>query len=632
MSDLATTTTTAAPSPATASGRPVTSANLRRIAKEMRSGRQPLVTGSIDDLVLLSGQPLELSEAIEALALPSFDVVLRINGVDLVLVVKGEDLIQGLQATPSPAPGPADTDREARLRQLRARTGRAGEEDPVTLLRRCLTQTDFSVFALVEQADILLQDPAHHDRLDRDRVAALQMALRHAARVGTFRNTCVLLAGERESIPSVLVAGCQDIAQLSLSAPSRTERLAFIQGALPRMHDGDTLAQAWPDRADRVVEDLATLTDGETLRTLDSLAAFSAAARLSVVEPRSLVYAHRVGDRIDYCTHLLPQLQNIVSLLRSRVFGQPWAVERVVMVLAASALGLDLSGNRMASEGRPRGVLWFDGPTGVGKTELAKAVAEALFGDSEAYFRLDMSTFGQEHSADRLCGAPPGYVGYEQGGELTNAVMRRPHLVILLDEIEKAHPRVWDRLLSIFDDGRITDAQGRVAYFSDAIFILTSNIGGAAVASLFEETGGEVGYDLVARASRQAVQKYFVDINRRELFGRIEPGLVAFDILRPEMVEPILGRLVDSTSFARGPRLEVDLASAREMALLHLADPESRILGGRQVRNTWEQAMRSLAAWLALTGRADASRVRITFQGREMWASLDGAEPVPVKL
>ena len=262
MSDLATTTTTAAPSPATASGRPVTSANLRRIAKEMRSGRQPLVTGSIDDLVLLSGQPLELSEAIEALALPSFDVVLRINGVDLVLVVKGEDLIQGLQATPSPAPGPADTDREARLRQLRARTGRAGEEDPVTLLRRCLTQTDFSVFALVEQADILLQDPAHHDRLDRDRVAALQMALRHAARVGTFRNTCVLLAGERESIPSVLVAGCQDIAQLSLSAPSRTERLAFIQGALPRMHDGDTLAQAWPDRADRVVEDLATLTDG----------------------------------------------------------------------------------------------------------------------------------------------------------------------------------------------------------------------------------------------------------------------------------------------------------------------------------------------------------------------------------
>ena len=126
---------------------------------------------------------------------------------------------------------------------------------------------------------------------------------------------------------------------------------------------------------------------------------------------------------------------------------------------------------------RPTGSFLFLGPTGVGKTELAKALAEFLFDDEHAMVRIDMSEYGEKHSVSRLVGAPPGYIGYEQGGQLTEAVRRRPYRVVLLDEVEKAHPEVFDVLLQVMDDGRLTDGQGRTVDFKNVILILTSNLG-----------------------------------------------------------------------------------------------------------------------------------------------------------
>ena len=161
--------------------------------------------------------------------------------------------------------------------------------------------------------------------------------------------------------------------------------------------------------------------------------------------------------------------------LGKRVVGQPDAVRAVSDAVRRARSGV-------ADPDRPTGSFLFLGPTGVGKTELAKALAEFLFDDERAMVRIDMSEYSEKHSVARLVGAPPGYVGYEAGGQLTEAVRRRPYTVVLLDEVEKAHPDVFDVLLQVLDDGRLTDGQGRTVDFRNTILILTSNLGSQLIA------------------------------------------------------------------------------------------------------------------------------------------------------
>ena len=161
--------------------------------------------------------------------------------------------------------------------------------------------------------------------------------------------------------------------------------------------------------------------------------------------------------------------------LAARVVGQPDAVRAVSDAVRRARSGV-------SDPDRPTGSFLFLGPTGVGKTELAKALAEFLFDDERAMVRVDMSEYSEKHSVARLVGAPPGYVGYEAGGQLTEAVRRRPYTVVLLDEVEKAHPDVFDVLLQVLDDGRLTDGQGRTVDFRNTILILTSNLGSQIIA------------------------------------------------------------------------------------------------------------------------------------------------------
>jgi len=165
------------------------------------------------------------------------------------------------------------------------------------------------------------------------------------------------------------------------------------------------------------------------------------------------------------------KLLRMEELLHSRVVGQDEAVTAVANAIRRSRAGL-------GDSGRPIGSFLFLGPTGVGKTELARALAEYLFDDEHAMIRIDMSEYMEKHAVSRLVGAPPGYVGYEEGGQLTEAVRRRPYSVILLDEMEKAHPDVYNLLLQVLDDGRLTDGQGRTVDFTNTVFIMTSNLPG----------------------------------------------------------------------------------------------------------------------------------------------------------
>ena len=171
--------------------------------------------------------------------------------------------------------------------------------------------------------------------------------------------------------------------------------------------------------------------------------------------------------------------------LRQRVVGQDEALERVANAIRRSRAGL-------SDPRRPIGSFIFLGPTGVGKTELARALAEFLFDDEHAMIRIDMSEYMEKHSVARLIGAPPGYVGYDEGGQLTEAVRRRPYAVVLFDEIEKAHPDVFNVFLQIMDDGRLTDGKGRTVDFKNTILIMTSNIGSSYLQDLGQRSPEQI--------------------------------------------------------------------------------------------------------------------------------------------
>ncbi|WP_138759215.1 ATP-dependent Clp protease ATP-binding subunit [Modestobacter altitudinis] len=233
------------------------------------------------------------------------------------------------------------------------------------------------------------------------------------------------------------------------------------------------------------------------------------------------------------------RLLRLEDVLHERVVGQDEAVEVVAEAIRRSRAGL-------GDPDRPIGSFLFLGPTGVGKTELARALAEALFGDSDRMVRLDMSEFQERHTVSRLVGSPPGYVGYEDAGQLTEAVRRRPYSVVLLDEIEKAHPDVFNTLLQLLDAGRLTDSQGRTVDFSNTVVIMTSNLGSEAIVNagrgpLGFTANGNAGNDL-----RDQVMRRLRDSFRPEFLNRIDE-IVVFRQLEAEQLARITDLLLDET-------------------------------------------------------------------------------------
>jgi ATP-dependent Clp protease ATP-binding subunit ClpB len=224
------------------------------------------------------------------------------------------------------------------------------------------------------------------------------------------------------------------------------------------------------------------------------------------------------------------KLLHMEEELKKRVIGQDAAVEAVANAVRRSRAGL-------GDPNRPIGSFLFLGPTGVGKTELARALAEFLFDDERAMIRLDMSEYMERHTVARLIGAPPGYVGYEEGGQRTEPVRRRPYSVLLFDEVEKAHADVWNVLLQVLDDGRLTDGQGRTVDFKNTVIILTSNIGSAHIQAVDERPGLDevTRRELVRRAVMDEVRRIF----RPEFLNRLDE-IVVFNRLEQAQIRHIV--------------------------------------------------------------------------------------------
>ena len=281
------------------------------------------------------------------------------------------------------------------------------------------------------------------------------------------------------------------------------------------------------------------------------------------------------------------KLLHLDDLLHRRVVGQDEAVQRVTEAILRSRAGI-------ADPNRPIGSFLFLGPTGVGKTELAKALAECLFDDEHNIVRIDMTEYMEKFSVSRLIGAPPGYVGYDEGGQLTEAVRRKPYSVVLFDEIEKAHPDVFNILLQILDDGRITDSQGRTVDFKNTIIILTSNLGSTYLLNGIREDG------TISDEAREAVMAELRRSFRPEFLNRLDETILFRPLTKENltgiidiMTEGLRARLAD-----RSLKLEITDA-AKQLIIDRGYDP---LYGARPLRRYLQSSVETLLARAILSG------------------------------
>lgn len=311
-----------------------------------------------------------------------------------------------------------------------------------------------------------------------------------------------------------------------------------------------------------------------------------------VVSKASGVPAERVGEAER------ERLANLEQRLAAEVIGQPQAVAAVASAIRRSRTGLRESG-------RPIGAMLFLGPTGVGKTQLARTLAKCWFGSEKALLRFDMSEYMERHTIARLLGAPPGYVGHDEGGQLTEAVRRRPYSVVLFDEIEKAHSDIQNLLLQILEDGNLTDSQGRRADFSNTIILLTSNLGARCLSGQTSPLGFGAAAAETRRRGQQAIQEA-KEFFRPELMGRLDET-VLFDPLGPEQLAGIADRLL----------VELEQRAARQGYTLHHTPAAAKVLAGdkvppygaRELRRTVSRAVEQALADRIAAGTAHPGTV-----------------------
>lgn len=293
------------------------------------------------------------------------------------------------------------------------------------------------------------------------------------------------------------------------------------------------------------------------------------------------------------------KLLQMEEVLHQRLIGQDEAINVVSNAIRRARAGL-------SDPNRPIGSFIFLGPTGVGKTELCKALAQFLFDTSEAMVRLDMSEFMEKHSVARLIGAPPGYVGYEEGGYLTEAIRRRPYSVILLDEIEKAHPDVFNILLQVLDDGRLTDGQGRTVDFRNTVIVMTSNLG----SHLIQEMGSEAPYDKVKKAVMELVSQHF----RPEFINRIDDVVVFHALTQAQIASIATIQIANLQQRLKQQDITLDVDPG---ALQYLAEKGfDPVYGARPLKRSIQQKLENPLAQDLLTGKFQSGdTIKVTAEG-----------------
>ncbi len=423
-----------------------------------------------------------------------------------------------------------------------------------TYARTAMTQSEQASVIVFDFASRYITDPTNMDQSEIDGFTILLQTSLESCDVrterGILKNMVVILVNKVNDLPAWFYLDNPNVKTIMLRTPVKEEREQLVKGDnFPSFFAGDIYGEEFPhyeehpEELEKIQDRFVALTEGFSFTELNGLRRLCKNQRMHIKNMCDVIDLYKFGikenpwNTLDYA-----QMKNAYEDFHKRVKGQDYALTKTLDVVKRAITRT--AGLQSSSHSKPKGILFFAGPTGTGKTETAKTLAEILFGDETCCIRFDMSEYGQSHSDQRLLGAPPGYVGYEAGGQLTNAVRNNPFSILLFDEIEKAHPSILDKFLQILEDGRMTDGQGNTVYFSETIIIFTSNLGIYRVnerGERYPSVTSDMPYEQVQENVRRGIEDYFkLQLGRPEILNRIGENIVVFDYIRENVADEIL--------------------------------------------------------------------------------------------
>lgn len=496
---------------------------------------------------------------------------------------------------------------KSRVEGQNVRSEFKGKSNSATsLVRTAVSQNKEPVAIVMNLASRYITSPDNVDQSEVDSFTNLLLASMEGKDVrtdnGTLKNLVVMIVNKVNDVPAWFYLDNPNVKTINIGTPSKEEREALVKGEnfetffASEVFDEDyPYYEEHPDELEKIQDKFIGLTDGFSFTEINGLRRLCKNERTRIRQMSSVIDLYRYGIKENpWDTLDVNELKNAKEDFQKRVKGQDFAIVKTLDVVKRAVTGM--AGLSSSSHAKPKGILFFAGPTGTGKTETAKTLAEKLFGDESCCIRFDMSEFSQSHSDQKLLGAPPGYVGYESGGQLTNAVRENPFSILLFDEIEKAHPSIFDKFLQILEDGRMTDGQGNTVYFSECIIIFTSNLGiytrndyGVREANVTPD----MEYSEVQKRVRQAIEDYFkLELGRPEILNRIGENIVVFDFIRPEVAKLILdaqvNKIIKNLLTEKGIELKLS-DKALEILLAKAVDNLGN--GGRGIGNIVESLL-----------------------------------------